>query len=124
MVLDVPEPIVLHACNPVGDTVVSVVRTPVHAPDHVALWHESSPTLFAGDLVIKGGSIVIEAGYGGNIKQCLRSLDRVLELGPRQLPPAHGCASTILLRSCGSISSVAISGSDQSSRRSMRDIVP
>jgi glyoxylase-like metal-dependent hydrolase (beta-lactamase superfamily II) len=46
--------------------------------------------MFTGDLVVAGGSVMIEASRGGNLTAYLRSLERVLDFGPRQLLPAHG----------------------------------
>ena len=48
--------------------------------------------LFTGDLVIAGGRVGIEASRGGNRRQYLGSLNRILELEPRRLLPAHGPA--------------------------------
>jgi glyoxylase-like metal-dependent hydrolase (beta-lactamase superfamily II) len=73
-----------------GQTSVDVVHTPGHSPDHVAFWHEATRALFTGDLVIAGGSVMIEASRGGKLVDYLRSLERVLALEPRRLHPAHG----------------------------------
>ncbi|MES1256459.1 MAG: MBL fold metallo-hydrolase [Acidobacteriota bacterium] len=73
-----------------GDEVLMAVHTPGHAPDHLAFWHEASRTLFAGDLVIAGGSVLVQASRGGSMSAYLRSLARVLDLAPRTLLPAHG----------------------------------
>jgi glyoxylase-like metal-dependent hydrolase (beta-lactamase superfamily II) len=74
----------------VGDEWLRVVHTPGHSPDHVAFWHEAARTMYTGDLVIAESSVVIEASKGGNLTQYLASLQRILELEPRQLFPAHG----------------------------------
>ena len=74
----------------VGEARLKVVHTPGHSPDHVAFWHEAARRLYTGDLVIAGGSVMIEASRGGNLTQYLASLQRVLELDPRRLFPAHG----------------------------------
>lgn len=73
-----------------GDTSVKAICTPGHSPDHLAFWRERTRAMYTGDLVIAGGSVVIEASRGGNLIQYLKSLQRVLELEPRQLFPAHG----------------------------------
>jgi glyoxylase-like metal-dependent hydrolase (beta-lactamase superfamily II) len=75
---------------PVGGTVLSVIHTPGHSPDHVAFWQAAPRALFAGDLVIAGSSVTIDAGRGGGLKAYLRSLERILELEPNRLFPAHG----------------------------------
>jgi glyoxylase-like metal-dependent hydrolase (beta-lactamase superfamily II) len=73
-----------------GDTQLQVVHTPGHAPDHVALWHAESRTLFSGDLVVSGTTVVIPASMGGSLAEYLQSLQRVLALAPLRLMPAHG----------------------------------
>lgn len=79
-----------------GDLVVAggeplvVVHTPGHSPDHIALWHEPSRTAFTGDLVVFGGSVMIEASRGGDLRSYLASLERILSLEPSRLLPAHG----------------------------------
>ena len=72
-----------------GEGLVAL-HTPGHAPDHLAFWHESSHTVFAGDLVIEGSSVMIEASRGGNLSQYLAALERIRALAPRRLLPAHG----------------------------------
>lgn len=73
-----------------GDTRLLPVHTPGHSPDHLCFLDESSRDLYCGDLVRAGGSIVIPASQGGNLRQYLDSLSRVRELSPRRLLPGHG----------------------------------
>ncbi len=75
-----------------GDSVLQVVHTPGHSPDHVCFFEPRSGTLFGGDLVMNGGTVVIPASHGGSLSQYLRSLQRVLELNPRRILPGHGPA--------------------------------
>lgn len=75
-----------------GDAELEVVHTPGHAPDHIAFWHPPSRTLFSGDLVVAGTTVVIPASAGGSLAAYLRSLERVLALNPARLLPAHGPA--------------------------------
>jgi glyoxylase-like metal-dependent hydrolase (beta-lactamase superfamily II) len=75
-----------------GDGELRVVHTPGHAPDHIALWHAGSKTLFSGDLVSTETTVVILASHGGSLSQYLSSLNRVRELAPARLLPAHGPA--------------------------------
>jgi glyoxylase-like metal-dependent hydrolase (beta-lactamase superfamily II) len=77
---------------PAGDDTLVVVHTPGHSPDHLAFWHEDSRTLFAGDLVIQGSTVMIHWSHGGDLAQYLQSLERVLRLKPKRLLPAHGGA--------------------------------
>ncbi len=73
-----------------GGEVFVVLHTPGHSPDHLAFWHEASRTVFTGDLVTKGSSVMIEASRGGSLAKYLASLERVRALEPMRLLPAHG----------------------------------
>jgi glyoxylase-like metal-dependent hydrolase (beta-lactamase superfamily II) len=73
-----------------GRETLRVVFTPGHSPDHVAFWHEPTATVFVGDLVLPGGSVMIHTSRGGNLIQYLSSLERIRALAPRRLLPAHG----------------------------------
>ncbi len=65
-------------------------HTPGHSPDHLAFWHEGSRSIFTGDLVINGGSVMIHASRGGRLGDYLASLERIRRLDPLRLYPAHG----------------------------------
>lgn len=73
-----------------GDGALQVVHTPGHAPDHLCFWDAGSRTLFGGDLAIRGATVYIPSGPGGNLTAYLASLERVLALGPVRMLPAHG----------------------------------
>jgi glyoxylase-like metal-dependent hydrolase (beta-lactamase superfamily II) len=73
-----------------GGEPLIVLHTPGHAPDHVAFQHEPSGTIFTGDLVMLGSSVMIDTSGGGNLAQYLASLERVRALAPARLLPAHG----------------------------------
>lgn len=75
-----------------ADGALRIVHTPGHAPDHCAVWHEPSRSIFSGDLVIPGGSVVIQTRRRGSMRDYLASLDRLITLSPRRLWPAHGPA--------------------------------
>ncbi|MGH9143802.1 MAG: MBL fold metallo-hydrolase [Vicinamibacterales bacterium] len=75
-----------------GDDWLQVLYTPGHSPDHLAFWHEASGTIFTGDLVALGSSVMIHWSRGGDLGQYLRSLERLLAIDPRRLLPAHGQA--------------------------------
>jgi glyoxylase-like metal-dependent hydrolase (beta-lactamase superfamily II) len=72
------------------DVTLEVLHTPGHSPDHLALWHADSRTVFTGDLVVLGSSVVIPASSGGSLVDYLASLRRLLALGPARFLPAHG----------------------------------
>jgi glyoxylase-like metal-dependent hydrolase (beta-lactamase superfamily II) len=73
-----------------GDQELEVLHTPGHAPDHVCLWHAPTRTLFGGDLLIEGSTVVVPGGHGGNLADYLASLARVAALAPAVVLPAHG----------------------------------
>jgi glyoxylase-like metal-dependent hydrolase (beta-lactamase superfamily II) len=74
----------------VGGESLVALHTAGHSPDHVVFWHEGSRTAFTGDLVISGGSVMIDASRGGDLGSYLAALERLLALRPRMLLPAHG----------------------------------
>lgn len=79
-----------------GDTVMTgagpleVLHTPGHSPDHLALWHAESRTVFVGDLLQLGTTVFIPASAGGSLADYLRSLDHLRQLAPVRAWPAHG----------------------------------
>jgi glyoxylase-like metal-dependent hydrolase (beta-lactamase superfamily II) len=84
-----------HSCTDgdqiaAGDTVLRAIHTPGHSPDHFCFFDERSRDLYCGDLARLGGTIVIPASAGGNLKDYLQSLERVRDLAPVRLLPGHG----------------------------------
>jgi glyoxylase-like metal-dependent hydrolase (beta-lactamase superfamily II) len=77
-----------------GGQMLKTVHTPGHSPDHLAFFHEKSRTVFTGDLVVPGGSVMLHWSGGGNLGEYLKSLERVLALRAKRLLPAHGAAVT------------------------------
>jgi glyoxylase-like metal-dependent hydrolase (beta-lactamase superfamily II) len=75
---------------PAGGESLLALHTAGHSPDHVVFWHEGSRTAFTGDLVIPGGSVMIDWSRGGDLGSYLVALERLLALRPRLLLPAHG----------------------------------
>ncbi len=75
---------------PAGDAHLRPIHTPGHSPDHLCFFDEVAGDLFSGDLARIGGTIVIPATRGGNLRQYLDSLRRVRDLSPKRLLPGHG----------------------------------
>ena len=75
---------------PAGDGTLGALHTPGHAPDHFCFRDESTGDIFCGDLVRLGGTIVIPANKGGDLRAYLASLERVRNLRPPRLWPGHG----------------------------------
>lgn len=73
-----------------GDTSVTAIHTPGHAPDHLAFWHAATGTLFGGDLAIAGTTVYVPAAPRGDMIAYIDSLERVLTLDPACIFPGHG----------------------------------
>lgn len=84
------EPLRDDQMTPAGDASLWVIATPGHAPDHAAFFDIRTSTLFAGDLVVNGGTVAIPPSKGGNLRQYLDSLKKVMELQPRRILAGHG----------------------------------
>jgi glyoxylase-like metal-dependent hydrolase (beta-lactamase superfamily II) len=74
-----------------GDGVLAVVATPGHASDHLCFWDASSSDLFAGDMLVAGGTVMIPPkSGGGSLRDYLSSLERLAALKPARVLPGHG----------------------------------
>ncbi|HEY0875483.1 MAG TPA: MBL fold metallo-hydrolase [Vicinamibacterales bacterium] len=73
-----------------GGARLRAIHTPGHAPDHFCFFDESSGDLLCGDLARIGGTVVIPASRGGDLREYLDSLRRIRDLNPARLLPAHG----------------------------------
>jgi glyoxylase-like metal-dependent hydrolase (beta-lactamase superfamily II) len=73
-----------------GDRTLAVVHTPGHARDHVCLWDAGERSLYAGDMVAIGTTIMVPAGRGGGMRAYLQSLHRMQALQPARIYPGHG----------------------------------
>lgn len=84
------EPLIDGELFDTGGGRLRAVHTPGHAPDHFCFFDESSRDLYCGDLARIGGTVVIPASRGGNLREYLESLRRIRALHPGRLLPAHG----------------------------------
>ena len=84
------QPFVHDEAISAGGTTLRAVHTPGHAPDHFCFLDEQTREVYCGDLARIGGTVVIPASRGGNLRQYLASLSLVRELNPARLLPAHG----------------------------------
>jgi glyoxylase-like metal-dependent hydrolase (beta-lactamase superfamily II) len=75
---------------PAGDGHLEIIPTPGHSPDHLCFFDREAGDLYCGDLARKGGTIVIPAKKGGDLRAYLASLRLVRDLAPRRLLPGHG----------------------------------
>lgn len=70
---------------------IRVLHTPGHARGHLCFWLEQDRSVLAGDLVAGLGTIVIDPPEG-NMTEYLDSLERLRDMSPGTLLPAHGPA--------------------------------
>ena len=70
-----------------------VLHTPGHARGHLCFLVERDSSLVAGDMVAGSGTIVIDPPEG-NMSDYLSSLERLRDLAPSTILPAHGPAIT------------------------------
>ena len=75
---------------PAGDGILEIVPTPGHSPDHLCFFDRASGDLYCGDMARRGGTIVIPARKGGDLRAYLASLERMRALAPKRLLPGHG----------------------------------
>lgn len=72
-----------------GDSTLRVLHTPGHASNHLCLLMVEDGLLFSGDHILNGSTTVIDPP-DGNMRQYLRSLDRLLVEPFDFILPAHG----------------------------------
>ena len=84
------DPIVPGELIEAGDGTLTAVYTPGHAPDHLCFWDEDSRSLYCGDLAQSGATVWIPFELRGDLSDYLASIERVLQLAPARMLPAHG----------------------------------
>jgi glyoxylase-like metal-dependent hydrolase (beta-lactamase superfamily II) len=83
--------------TPIGDgdvietegATLRAVHTPGHAEDHLCFMLEEERSLFSGDNVLGVGTTVIPP-HGGDLRDYMQSLERLLAEEPTAIYPAHG----------------------------------
>lgn len=68
---------------------VTAIHTPGHASNHVCYWHAPSRTLFTGDHINQGSTVVIDPP-DGHMGDYLHSLARLLCYDLEAIAPGHG----------------------------------
>jgi len=87
-----PRPIEDGETIAAGDATLRALHTPGHAPDHFCFADAERREVYCGDLLRLGGTIVIPASRGGDLRAYLESLRRIRDLRARRLWPGHGPA--------------------------------
>lgn len=72
-----------------ADATLTVLHTPGHASDHLAFVLEEEQLLLAGDLVMQGGTVVIDPP-DGDLGAYLHTLDGLAERALAWVAPGHG----------------------------------
>jgi glyoxylase-like metal-dependent hydrolase (beta-lactamase superfamily II) len=75
-----------------GDRTLSAVHTPGHSPDHFCFVDGERREVYCGDLLRIGGTVVIPASRGGDLRAYLESLRRIRDLRAVRAWPGHGPA--------------------------------
>jgi glyoxylase-like metal-dependent hydrolase (beta-lactamase superfamily II) len=73
-----------------GGARFEALHTPGHAPGHLCLFDAQTRDLIAGDMAASVGTILIHPDDDGDMGQYVRELQRLLDLRPQRLWPAHG----------------------------------
>ena len=68
---------------------LKALHTPGHAANHLCFWLEQEATLFSGDHVMSGSTVVI-APPDGDMADYLVQLERVRPLRMKMIAPGHG----------------------------------
>lgn len=60
-----------------GNSIIEALHTPGHYPNHLVFYGDGA--LFSGDLIFPGGSFGRTDIPGGNLKELIKSMEKVLE---------------------------------------------
>ena len=71
---------------------LAALRTPGHTADHMSFLFEREHAVFCGDLMMGGLDTALVAPPEGNLREYLASLERIRNLAPAVIYPAHGPA--------------------------------
>jgi glyoxylase-like metal-dependent hydrolase (beta-lactamase superfamily II) len=72
-----------------GGAMLRVMHTPGHALDHLCFWDATSRDLYAGDMVVRGTTVMVPI-EGGGLRAYMASLERMARLAPMRILPGHG----------------------------------
>lgn len=74
----------------IGDARLKVLHLPGHSEGSLGLWDEESGSLITGDTVFADGGIGRYDLPSGNFGELKNSIERISELGVKNLYPGHG----------------------------------
>ena len=73
-----------------GEVHLQAIETPGHLQQHLCFALQEEQTLFSGDHVMQGASVVIIPSHGGTMADYLDSLKKCQQRGFERIAPAHG----------------------------------
>jgi len=75
----------------VGDLVLECIETPGHSSGHLSLLleHQGQRSLFAGDVVFHGGTVLLQSIHDCSVVELTRSLRKLRDLAVDALYPGH-----------------------------------
>ncbi|MHA2100672.1 MAG: MBL fold metallo-hydrolase [Candidatus Kariarchaeaceae archaeon] len=73
----------------VGERELTAIHTPGHTDAHMSLFDKATETIIAGDHVVGWGSAVLSPN-NGDMKQYFETCEKLIELEPKLIIPAHG----------------------------------
>jgi hydroxyacylglutathione hydrolase len=76
-----------------GDLELEIIHTPGHSPGSVSLYDSESKSIFCGDLVFMDGGVGRWDLPGGEYKELVRSVEKILEREIDNFYPGHGPAN-------------------------------
>ncbi|CAK9230451.1 unnamed protein product [Sphagnum jensenii] len=69
---------------------LEIISAPGHTDGHLALLHRMTGTVLVGDHCVGQGSSVLDPSSGANMQDYLDTCNRLLDLEPKVIVPAHG----------------------------------
>jgi ribonuclease/clavin/mitogillin len=79
---------------PFGDTPLTTIFTPGHAPGHICYHDAAHDVIVVGDMIASVGTILIAPADDGDMTEYLASLQTLIDTGAHTLLPAHGAPIT------------------------------
>ena len=73
-----------------GDFELEIIHTPGHSPGSISLYDKDSKSLFCGDLVFMDGGVGRWDLPGGNYRELVKSVGKILERDIDNFYPGHG----------------------------------
>ena len=73
----------------IGEINLKAIFTPGHSPGHLTFWWEEERILIGGDNILTDTTTAVTPPLG-NLALYIKSLEKVLDMGPKLIFPGHG----------------------------------